>query len=55
MNHLEPSGHYMYRQLTFNNSTFFPHSVFMGFVWIWDQTAIISLFNIDWQDSITEF
>jgi hypothetical protein len=37
-----PSG------LTFNNSTFCPHSVFMCFVWIWEQTAIISLYSINW-------
>ena len=29
-------------------STFCPHSVFMCFVWIWEQTAIISLYSIDW-------
>jgi len=29
--------------LTFSSSTFCPHSVFMCFVWIWEQTAIISL------------
>jgi len=40
--------------LTFNNSTFFPHSVFMCFVWIWEQTAIISLYNINWLVCITE-
>ena len=34
--------------LTFSNSTFCPHSVFMCFVWIWEQAAIISLYNIDW-------
>ena len=34
--------------LTFNNSTFCPHSVFMCFVWISEQTAIISLYNINW-------
>jgi hypothetical protein len=50
------SGHYMYRtvvtictaSLTFNNSTFCPHSVFMCFVWISEQTAIISLCNVNW-------
>jgi len=31
--------------LTLNNSTFCPHSVF---IWIWEQTAIISLYNINW-------
>jgi len=33
--------------LTFNNSTFYPHRVFMCFVWISKQTAIISLYNIN--------
>jgi len=27
---------------------FCPHSVFMCFVWISEQTAIISLYNINW-------
>ena len=40
--------------LTFNNSTFCPHSVFMCFVWISEQTAIISLYSIDWLVFITE-
>ena len=40
--------------LTFNNSTFCPHSVFVCFVWIWEQTSIISLNNINWLVFITE-
>ena len=56
------SGHYMYRtvvticttSLTFTNSTFCPHSVVMCFVWISEQTAIISLYNINWLVCITE-
>ena len=40
--------------LTFNNSTFCPHTVFMCFVWIWEQTAIISLYSINWLVCITE-
>ena len=40
--------------LTFTNSTFCPHSVFMRFVWIWEKTAIISLYNINWLVFITE-
>jgi hypothetical protein len=40
--------------LTFSNSTFCPHSVFMCFVWIWEQTAIISLYSINWLVCITE-
>jgi hypothetical protein len=40
--------------LTFNNSTFCPHTVFMCFVWIWEQTAIISLYSINWLVFVTE-
>jgi hypothetical protein len=40
--------------LTFNNSTFCPHSVFMCFVWISEQTAIISLYSINWLVLIAE-
>ena len=36
------------------NSTFCPHSVFMCFVWIWEQTAIISLYSINCLIFITE-
>ena len=40
--------------LTFSNSTFCPHSVFRCFVWIWEQTVIISLYSINWLVFITE-
>ena len=40
--------------LTFSNSTFCPHSVFMCFVWIWEQTATISLYSINWLVFTTE-
>ena len=40
--------------LTFSNSTFCPHSVFMCFVWISEQTATISLYSINWLVFITE-
>jgi hypothetical protein len=36
------------------NSTFCPHSVFMCFVWISEQTAIISLYSINWPVFVTE-
>ena len=45
---------YVPPSLTFSNSTFCPHSVFMCFVWIWEQTAIISLYSINWLVFITE-
>jgi hypothetical protein len=35
--------------LTLKNSAFCPHSVFMCFIWISEQTAIVSLYSItDW-------
>ena len=40
--------------LTFTNSTFCPHRVFMCFVWISEQTAIISLYTINWLVCTTE-
>ena len=40
--------------LTFTHSTFCPNSVFMCFVWIWEQTTIISLYSINWLVFITE-
>ena len=39
---------------TFKNSTFCPHSLCMCFVWVWEQTAIISLYSVDWLVFITE-
>jgi hypothetical protein len=40
--------------LTFTNATFCPHSVFMCFVWISEQTAIISVYSVNWLVFITE-
>ena len=40
--------------LTFSSSTFSPHTVFMCFVWISEQTTIISLYNINLLVFITE-
>jgi hypothetical protein len=39
--------------LTFTNYTFCPHCVFMCFVWISEQTAVISLCSINWLLFIT--
>jgi len=33
-----------------HNTVFCPQSVFMGFVWISEQTAVISLCSINWLD-----
>jgi hypothetical protein len=40
--------------LKFKNPTFCPHSVFVCFVWISEQTAIISLHSIKWLVFTTE-
>ena len=40
--------------LTFVYPAFCPHSVFVCFVWVWEQTAIISLYSINWLVCITE-
>jgi hypothetical protein len=40
--------------LSFNNSTFCPHSAFVCFMWICEQTAIISLHSINWLHFVTE-
>jgi hypothetical protein len=48
LNHLRRRGDFIcHVGLTLENSTFCPHSVFMCFVWISEQTAIISLYNIN--------
>ena len=31
----------------FNNSTFCPHGIFMYLMWILEQTAYVSLYNIN--------
>ena len=54
LNLIKPSGHYMYHSLTFNNPTFCSHSVFICFLWISEQTAIISIYNINWLVFIIE-
>jgi hypothetical protein len=51
---LQPSGRYMYRQFNIHNSTFCPHIVFVCFVCISEQTAIIFLYSINWLVCITE-
>jgi hypothetical protein len=38
----------MYRQFNIHSSTFCPQGVFMYFVFIWEQTAIISLYRSNW-------
>jgi len=53
VNLLKPSGTYMYHQFN-TNSRFCPHSVFMCFVWISEQRALISLYSISWLVCVTD-
>jgi hypothetical protein len=48
------SGYYMYQQVWHTKILRSAHSVFMCFVWIWEQTAIISLYSINRLIFITE-
>ena len=50
----KPSGHYMYHQFNIQKFYVLPTRVFMCFVWVWEQTAIISLYSINWLVCITE-
>jgi hypothetical protein len=45
---------YVAPSLTFTNSVSCPHSVFMCFVWISEQTAIVSLHSSNWPVLITK-
>ena len=48
INPLKPSGNYMYHQFNISQILRSAHSVFVCFVWIWEQTAIISLQRTGW-------
>ena len=70
LNHLQPTGHYMNRTevtiwtahwplyvspgLTVTSLRSANTAVFIYFVWIWEQTAIISLYSINWLVCITD-
>ena len=41
-------------KFNFKNRTSCPHSVFMCFVWLLEQTVTISLYSINWLDFITQ-
>jgi len=43
---LKPCCYLTYSGLTKKHSTFCPQTVFMCFVWIWEQTTTISLCSI---------
>jgi hypothetical protein len=54
INPLKPNGHYMYRQFNIQQFYVLPTQPYLCFVWIWEQTAIMSLYNTNWLAFITE-
>ena len=44
----------MYRQFNIQQLYVLPTAVFVCFVWIWEQTAIVSLYSINWLVCIRE-
>ena len=46
-NLLKPKTYIMYRQLYNSEIMCSAHNTFMCFVWVWEQTAIISLYTIN--------
>jgi hypothetical protein len=54
INSLQPSGYYMHHQVWHLQILRSTNSTFMCFVWISEQTAIISLHSIKWLVFITE-
>jgi hypothetical protein len=47
-NPLKPSGNYIYHKFNIWQLYVLSTNLFMYFVWISEQTAIISLYNINW-------
>ena len=53
-NHLKPTGHVMHQQFNIQQLYALPHTVFMYFVFIWEQTATCATYSINWLVFITE-
>jgi hypothetical protein len=48
------SGYFTYHQIWHSKILRSAHTVFMCFVWISEQTAVIFLYGIDWLAFVTE-
>ena len=53
-NHLKPTGHVMDQQFNIQQLYALPHTVFMCFVFIWEQTATCATYSINWLVFVTE-
>ena len=54
VNLLEPTGHVMHHQFNIQQLYHSAHTVFMCFVFIWEQTATCASYSINWLVFITE-
>jgi hypothetical protein len=45
---LKPTGHVMHHQFNIQQLNALPHTVFMCFVFIWEQTATCATYSINW-------
>jgi len=50
----KPTGYVMHHQLNIQQLYALPHTVFMCFVFIWEQTATCATYSINWLVFITE-
>ena len=53
-NPLKPTGHVMQQQFNIQQLYALPHTVFMCFVFIWEQTATCATYSINWLVFMTE-
>ena len=51
---LKPTGHVMHQQFNIQQLYALPHTVFMCFVFIWEQTAICASYSINWLVFMTD-
>ena len=51
---LKPTGYVMHHQFNIQQLYALPHTVFMCFVFIWEQTATCATYSINWLVFITE-
>ena len=54
LNLLEATGYVMHQQFNIQQLYALPHTVFMCFVFIWEQTATCATYSINWLVFITE-
>jgi len=54
INLLKPTGYVMHQQFNISTTVRSAHTVFMYFVFIWEQTATCATYNINWLVFITE-